>query len=543
MSYQRKTNYQPQQSSKETILDVMTYPILALEDRKITKETAGVFGVRTALSEKDGKTPVARYFPQYDERGTVTGFIKRDLTKSKHEDGHFTSVGKTSPRFQLFGQKAASENNRPKKVLFISEGHEDAMAAYQAVVDASKAKGGEYANLKPFVVSISHGTGNAVESIQSNAAFIESFDEVVLAFDNDFATEQERKRGIVKGRDAVQEVAGSLPSVNFTTVDFGMGCKDSNDYLLNGFDAQLVKLLSFDRKKIELEKIVTVSSISDEEFLRPRIEGVLTEVFPELDKKLHGIRLRELTTVTAPSGVGKSTCTKIIFNQLRKAGKRIGVIALEEDTSRTVRSFVAMDLGVGVNKFVANPLECGFSKDDILEVKRKIESDNQIILLDHFGSMQTSTLMQKLYLLHHVYGCEYIMVDHTSMLVSGRENNDERKDLDVLYTELAAFCASNDVAVVAICHINRDVDGAPKKGEEDQPYWINVRLKNLRGSAAIEQLSWNVLSLEPEIMPDKSRGRVRWVILKSREWGTLGVCDVFKLDEETGKVILYDNSY
>ena len=112
-----------------------------------------------------------------------------------------------------------------------------------------------------------------------------------------------------------------------------------------------------------------------------------------------------------------------------------------------------------------------------------------------------------------------------------------------MYTELAAFCASNDVAVVAICHINRDVDGAPKKGEEDQPYWINVRLKNLRGSAAIEQLSWNVLSLEPEIMPDKSRGRVRWVILKSREWGTLGVCDVFRLDEETGKVILYDNSY
>ena len=103
MSYQRKTNYQPQQSSKETILDVMTYPVLALEDRKITKETAEVFGVRTALSEKDGKTPVARYFPQYDERGTVTGFIKRDLTKSKHEDGHFTSVGKTSPRSSYGG--------------------------------------------------------------------------------------------------------------------------------------------------------------------------------------------------------------------------------------------------------------------------------------------------------------------------------------------------------------------------------------------------------------------------------------------------------
>ena len=58
----------------------------------------------------------------------------------------------------------------------------------------------------------------------------------------------------------------------------------------------------------------------------------------------------------------------------------------------------------------------------------------------------------------------------------------------------------------------------------------------MRGSAALEQLSWIVLGLEPEIMPDRSRGRARLTVLKNRHWAYLGHADEFRMDDETGEI-------
>ena len=62
----------------------------------------------------------------------------------------------------------------------------------------------------------------------------------------------------------------------------------------------------------------------------------------------------------------------------------------------------------------------------------------------------------------------------------------------------------------------------------------------MRGSGSLEQIAWNVLGLEQEIMPDRSRGRVRWVVLKNREGGDLGVADVFSINGGDWSVKLYD---
>ena len=42
---------------KETVKDVLTYPIRAIPERGIRLETAEVFGIRTSLSQSDGTTP------------------------------------------------------------------------------------------------------------------------------------------------------------------------------------------------------------------------------------------------------------------------------------------------------------------------------------------------------------------------------------------------------------------------------------------------------------------------------------------------------
>ena len=161
-------------------------------------------------------------------------------------------------------------------------------------------------------------------------------------------------------------------------------------------------------------------------------------------------------------------------------------------------------------------------------------------MLGHFGSLPISELMDKIKHLHFVEGCRYIVLDHLSMVVSGADVHDERKELDMVCTELAAFCAANDVCVIAVAHLNRTAAEMfkPPKGKEGEPFWVKITKEMMRGSSALEQLAFIVIGLEPEIMPDRSRGRVRFTVLKNRPFSYLGVADEFELDDDSWEVIL-----
>ena len=164
-------------------------------------------------------------------------------------------------------------------------------------------------------------------------------------------------------------------------------------------------------------------------------------------------------------------------------------------------------------------------------------SNGRTFFLDHFGSLKVDKLMQQIKYLHFICGCEHIFIDHISMVVAGLEGNNERKDIDMLYEELAAFMTNNNVTIHAVCHLKRVEDGQAKvkDGEEPKAYWRQVKKEMLRGSSGIEQMSSCIIALENEVLPDETRGRVRTKILKDREWGVLGVCDTM-LQLEDGRL-------
>jgi replicative DNA helicase len=225
------------------------------------------------------------------------------------------------------------------------------------------------------------------------------------------------------------------------------------------------------------------------------------------------------------------------------AGHRIGMIFLEEGNKDTFQRLIASELKVNYLKFKRNPLAVA-TKEAIREVYDKITNNDQLILLDHFGSMPIDSLMTKVKHMVLVEGCKYILLDHLSMVISGSEVENERKELDMVMTALASFCAANAVHLIVVCHINRS-DSAqflPPKGKEGEPFWVNVRKESARGSSALEQCSWNILGIEPEILPDFSRGRVRIKVLKTRFGDSLGIADVFTLNPDTWEVVLDNES-
>lgn len=524
---------------KETVKEVLEYPFVDAKDRGIRKETCERFGVRGALSEKDGKTVEAFYFPSYNQKGTLTGFMKQDITKGKDEDGHWLAVGSVNIGNKLLGQDVAESINRKRANLIVTEGGWDCLSTFQALVD--NVKGTKYEGMEPQVVSIPLGTKNAVEAILHNEAYVSSHDALTIFFDDDHCTPAEAKKGIMKGHEAREAVAAALidSGMSIMSVTAEMGFKDASDYMQAGKSTELAKLVQFGKKPFSTEKVIDASEISFETIIEPQPKGVMIDCFPKLMERLYGFREKELTMILAPSGVGKSTVCSILADKFMKDGHKIGMIFLEEGNKDTFQRLIAAELKVNYLKFKRNPLAVA-AKEAIKEVYDQITNNDKLVLLDHFGSMPIDSLMAKVKNMVLVKGCKYILLDHLSMVVSGNETDNERKELDMVMTALASFCAANAVHLIVVCHINRSDSQQflPPKGKEGEAFWVNVRKESARGSAALEQCSWNIIGIEPEILPDFSRGRVRLKVLKTRFGDSLGIADVFTLNPDTWEVVL-----
>ena len=524
---------------KETVKEVLEYPFVDAKDRGIRKETCERFGIRAALSEKDGKTVEAYYFPSYNQKGTITGFMKQDITKGKEEDGHWLAVGSVSISNKLLGQDVAESINRKRQNLVVTEGGWDMLSTFQALVD--NVKGTKYEGMEPQVVSIPLGTKNAVEAILHNEAYITSHDALTVFFDDDHCTPAETKKGIMKGHEAREAVAGALidSGLSMMTVTAQDGFKDASDYMQAGKSNELAKLVQFGKKVFSTEKIVRASEISFETIIEPQPKGVIIDCFPKLMSKINGFRMKELTLLLAPSNCGKSTVTSIFARKFMDAGEKIGMIFLEEGNKETFQRLLASDLKVNYLKFKRDPLSVA-SKEAIQDAYERITKNDRMVMLNHFGSMPIDTLMAKVKHMVLVEGCKYILLDHISLVISGLESENERKDIDMAMTSLASFCSANNCHLVVVCHINRTDSHQflPPKGGEGKPFWVNVRKESARGSASLEQLSWNIILLEPEILPDFSRGRVRFKVGKTRFGDSLGIADVFTLDQDTWEVVL-----
>lgn len=532
---------------RETLEDVKGYPHLPCVKRGISLQTMITFGVRASCSEEDGETITAYYFPSHNQDGNITGYAKQDLTIPKGEKYHWSTIGEVTIKNKMFGQNVCESTNNQRKDLIITEGQWDCLTAYQARLFSIN-KSNFAGKMKPFVVSVPMGTKTAKDSVIVNKKFITSFSNIILHLDNDEATPEELKRGVVKGKEATQEIISSLiGEVKLSQFPHEDGYKDASDYLQKADGNrekafQALELLAGkyrNAKSVSTEKIVTARDVSVETILKPMVKGIELTEFPKLNDMLYTLRPRELTLITASSGAGKTTVCAKIGASARKQNKKVGNIFLEESVDKTLQRYVASSLNVGFKEFRRNPLGCGVSEEKIREKYAEFQQDDNLVLLDHFGSLPIEELMSKIKFMHLVDGCDLIILDHLSMVISGSDITDERKELDKVMTALASFCSANDVHVVVVVHINRT--GNPvqaPKGKEDEPFWVKINLNSLRGSGGLEQMAWNVLALEREHLPDRKRGRVRFTLLKNREGAELGEADTFKINPVNWEVLL-----
>jgi len=232
-----------------------------------------------------------------------------------------------------------------------------------------------------------------------------------------------------------------------------------------------------------------------------------------------------LVTLTAGSGVGKSQVCREIAYHLLNAGEAIGYIALEENVKRTALGL----MGLALDKPIHLSKE-GLEENDLRNAFESTVGNGRVYLYDHFGSLATDNLLNRVRYLAKGCGVSWVILDHLSIVVSGLDDGDERKGIDVIMTKLRSLCEETGIGLILVSHLRRP------SGDKGWENGVEVTLNALRGSASIAQLSDICIAVgrnQQGENPNISTLRV----LKNRFTGETGVAGFVHYDTATGRMV------
>ena len=469
---------------------------VALTDRRISEATARKYGVKSILSSSgDIVQHIYPYYNKHELSATKTRYVR---DKNFSVSGSFNGTG-------LFGEQLFQSGG---KAITITEGECDAMACYELM-------GSKWAS-----VSIKRGASGAVKDIKESLEFLESFESIVICFDND-------KQGI----EASKKVAMLFQPSKAKIMSLPNGYKDANDMLRQNKHKEFIEAW-WASKVYTPSGVINVSESRAEFFDREQKESVAYP-WKGLNDKLYGLRAGELVTLTGGTGLGKSSVTRELEHWLiKETTDNVGVIALEEDWRRTVDGILSIEANARLYIDQVREQFTPEELDKFFDILYDGDNENRVWIHAHFGTNNIDEIFNKIRFMIIACDCKWVVVDHLHMLVSALSEGDERRAIDNIMTRLRSIVEETGAGLILVSHLRR-VDG--NKGHENG---IEVSLSHLRGSQSIAQLSDCVIALErnkqAEDIDEANTTRLR--VLKSRYTGDVGLASRLLYERETGRL-------
>lgn len=466
---------------RQIVSDLLTGEFHGLPKRKIKEETCRQFGYR--IGKDKGKA--VHIAPFYDKEGNMVAQKVRYPGKEFATRGDLSKAG-------LFGQQLWKSGGRRVVVV---EGELDALSYAQAAPNWA-------------VVSVPNGAQGAEKSIKRSIEFLEAFDEVCFMFDND-----------EPGIKAAHKCAELITPGKATIATLPL--KDASDMLVANRVKEMLTCV-YSAKQYRPDGVVNGKELWDA-VSKPQEMGI-EYPFGTWNDVLFGVRKRELVTLTAGSGVGKSTiAAQLAYDLAVRHGKTVGYVALEESVARTGLRFMSLALGRALHL-----------PQDVSETDRQVAFDKTLgtgrfLMYDHFGSLDSDHLLAKLRYMVTGLGAEFLFIDHLSILLSGGDfmvaGGDERKQLDYTMTKLRQFTEQTGAGLFLISHLKRP---SGDKGYEDG---LDPTLSALRGSQSIAQLSDSVIAVSRNASSGQNKLKVK--CLKNRYAGITGDMGYLAYNQDT----------
>ena len=451
-------------------------------------------GSANRLKKRDISEKTCEKFKIYQD-GDVLRFYYHDLdgrivgVKKKTKGKIFSYEGDSPGTF--FGQHLwASKGKR----VTITEGELDAASCLEIAPTWA-------------VVSLPSGAAAAKKSIQKNLQWLQGYEEIVLFFDSDEA-----------GISAAKEAANVLPPGKVKIARLN-DYKDASEALQAG-DRNALTRAYWDAKPYSPDGIVEGKEMYDL-VTTPLPPHDYDYPWQGLQRILHGIRGSELVTITSGSGQGKSSLCRELATSLLQNGVRVGYLALEESNRRTALGLMSSALG---HSFHLGEHE----RSTLDEAYQETLAKWNLYLFDGFGSYDPDVIYNRIEYLASGLDCKIIFLDHLSILMSGLDG-DERRMIDQTMTRLRSLVERTGITLFLVSHLRRAT------GDKNHEEGARVTLGQLRGSAAIAQLSDAVIGLERNQQSEAESACTTVRVLKNRYSGETGVACTLDYDLETCK--------
>ncbi len=469
------------EEKKEENNNLLVGEYSSLPTRRISKKTCEFFGYQIGINENGEQVQIANY---------------KNSQKIRTKDKRFYWVG-NKENISFFGKEKWSNNSSN---LVITEGEIDCLSI------------AESQDCKWPVVSLPNGAQSARKTLQNDLDWVLGFKTIILCFDNDEA-----------GKAAINNCVDLFPPGRLKIAS--LSGKDANEVLCKGGYEELTKIV-FNAAEYRPDGIIWGSEINYDELFRKQPRG-LSLPYPQLDEAIRGLKPGRIYTIYAGTGNGKSTSMReIALHVTRKhSNTKIANIFLEESLGFTALSYIAMEKNIPAFKLEENP--------NLLSSQEKqagLELIKDMAFYRHFGSLDSKHLFNLLDYLVLGRGINLIMLDHISLLVSGMRSESgegERRDIDMLVTNLRSFCERTQAIVVAATQL--------KRKEKSYSNGAEITESDARGSGAIEHISDVVFSLNCNDNLSPYDAQIK--ILKNRVTGQKGNVDLISYNPSTGRYL------
>lgn len=458
---------------------------MAMPERRISLDTVKKYGV-TVETVPNGHEAFKHHYPYYDNGGKFIGTKARRVS-----DKSFSTSGNMKDN-TLFGQQLFKNEGR---FVTVVEGELDALAAFEML-------GSKFP-----VVSVSKGAAGAVKDFKQNLEWLEGFENVVIAFDNDTA-----------GREAADKCAQILSPNKARIVNMTM-FKDASDYLTNN------KIRDFTNEWWEAKpyRITGVITLEDawEDFVKRGTEEIIPfpESFGMLNSMLNGgIAAGEITVLGALTSIGKTTMVnELVYHFWKNTNKQIGCAFLEASKGESVENLLTIHTGHNLSLEDRKNIDFDKLHTDII-------TDGRILLLDHHGAVDSDELFIKLRAMVKGSGCEILVIDPLQAAVTSNAN----ETIDDFMDRLLKLAKETNVSIIVVSHM--------RKPSLSNPH--NVNEYDLKGSGSINQIAFNTILLSRDKMSEDeyARNSTMVQVVKCRRTGLTGMAGWLYYNSYTGRL-------
>jgi twinkle protein len=489
------------ESKKVEVVDfshIQSIPFRGWKKRGITKDVSAKYGVHTVLDEN--LEMIERYYPSTQD-GKIVGYKKRSAGKQ------FTSIGSVKATNELFGQAVFQSG---QKYLIVTTGEEDAMSFAEVL------RNGEF--WTP-CVSVTCGDGSIIKQFKANFNYINSFEKVILAFDNDES-----------GQRYLEQAARLLSPGKAYIAKFPRDVKDASDMLQQGRVAEL-KQVFWKAEPFSRVDVLHLEQLWDDFESEDRnVKIPFPPAWSHLNEMMSGgMEKGEITVIGALTSIGKSTIVNnIVYHLIENTKFKVGAMYLESTKREVVRDLLSLDVGINLRVKNRDEIDLNALKKRFFEGLAK---KDQFVYVDHQGSISTAEIFDKLNYLAKAEGCDVIIIDPIQAGVNSSDNGAIIEFMDTLLK----FAKETDTCVIAVSHMRKPSDDDPHSVSEYQ----------LMGSASINQIAFNTILISRDKLNDdlKKRSATKLQLVKCRRTGNTGEAGWLRYDHETTHMFATSNPY